>query len=325
MEDRQLALQTDLAAILLGCEGVGLDVASLRAFAAEYDEPEAAIARVWREVMRRRPEPLTPLWIGASVPFGHYGLLDFMGATCSTVERGLELLVDYFQLLSSKVQLTFGNGRFCVRPVVGPPAQRAVLGAYSSGVILSRCRGTAGAAFQVLAASFATPASGEPERLTAFLGDAAYAFDVSAEAFEFELAPETLALPLRQANPGLAPVLQRYAADLLEHRGLGDDPLYPVREAVSTQLPTGNTTLESTAKRLGVSDRTLQRRLSERGLSFREILSSERQRLAKTLLQNEHPVSEVALLLGYSEQTTFARAFRRWTGMSPRQYRLGLA
>ncbi len=73
---------------------------------------------------------------------------------------------------------------------------------------------------------------------------------------------------------------------------------------------------------MGVSVRTLQSRLSEENHSFSDMLEHQREELAKSYLRQEHfSLDDVAANLGYSEQSSFGRAFKRWTGVTPKQYR----
>jgi AraC-like DNA-binding protein len=81
-------------------------------------------------------------------------------------------------------------------------------------------------------------------------------------------------------------------------------------------------TLSRLARRLGLSERTLQRRLSERGLSFSDVLTEARKLKAMGMLGTDTlGVAEIAWRLGYSDVTSFNHAFRRWTGVSPNRYR----
>ncbi|MFT6397263.1 MAG: AraC-like DNA-binding protein [Bradymonadia bacterium] len=88
-------------------------------------------------------------------------------------------------------------------------------------------------------------------------------------------------------------------------------------------LPSGEATLQGTARRLGVSGRTLQRRLADEGVTFREVVRGTRERLAKHYLTNTPlPYGEVAFLIGFDEPSSFFRAFREWTGMTPESVRM---
>lgn len=84
-------------------------------------------------------------------------------------------------------------------------------------------------------------------------------------------------------------------------------------------------TAASTEKRLNISARTLQRRLNDWGISFEELVDEyRRERALKLLLHVDRSILEVAYSLGYSDPAHSTRAFRRWTGMSPKSYRTAL-
>lgn len=96
-----------------------------------------------------------------------------------------------------------------------------------------------------------------------------------------------------------------------------------VRRAVANVLSEGVPALSSIASELGIGPRTLQRRLSDHGHSFQSVVDSARHELAQRLLrETEYSLSEVAFLTGFSEQSGFTRAFKRWAGQTPRSYRL---
>jgi AraC-like DNA-binding protein len=95
-----------------------------------------------------------------------------------------------------------------------------------------------------------------------------------------------------------------------------------VEDYVRGSLPNGNCSIERCARKLGSSVRTLQANLSDHGLRFSEILEKQRIELAKVYLeQGDSSLDEVAAMLGYSEQSSFGRAFKRWTGSTPKSYR----
>lgn len=87
-------------------------------------------------------------------------------------------------------------------------------------------------------------------------------------------------------------------------------------------LPHGQVRAAEVAQRLGVSQRTLQRRLAAEGLTFAKVLDDLRLDLAKRYLREaELPVSEIAWLLGYQQISALNHAFKRWTGKTPTQMR----
>ncbi len=96
-----------------------------------------------------------------------------------------------------------------------------------------------------------------------------------------------------------------------------------VRLTVTDTLSQGVPTLSAIASELGIGPRTLQRRLSASGHSFQGIVDMARKDLAQRLLQEtELCLAEIAFLTGFSEQSGFTRAFKRWAGQTPRSYRL---
>lgn len=107
-------------------------------------------------------------------------------------------------------------------------------------------------------------------------------------------------------------------ADVPEDGGLG----HSVRAEIAQALSEGVPTLPRMATRLGMSVRTLQRRLKEAGFSYRDLVDEARKDLADRLLrQTDYGLAEIAFLTGFSEQSAFHRAFTRWTSQTPRSYR----
>jgi AraC-like DNA-binding protein len=87
-------------------------------------------------------------------------------------------------------------------------------------------------------------------------------------------------------------------------------------------LPSGEPGQQEVCARLGLSPRSVQRRLAQEHTTFRDVLNATRHQLALTHLKSgQHSVSEVAFLLGFAEVSAFTRAFKRWTGASPRAWR----
>ena len=95
-----------------------------------------------------------------------------------------------------------------------------------------------------------------------------------------------------------------------------------LRRAIGEALRTGVPSLAELASALGTSERTLRRRLGEHGWSYRALLDATRMDLARCYVRDRGlPLAEVAFLLGFSEPSAFHRAFKRWAGMTPREFR----
>jgi AraC-like DNA-binding protein len=136
------------------------------------------------------------------------------------------------------------------------------------------------------------------------------------------LSRHDLALPLRGADAALLAVLDAQAQTLLQQVATVGEPVDVWRQALVGLIRSGRTSLADLAHSLHMSPRSLQRRLAEQGQSFQLLLGQTRQQLAEAYLRDPNvELAEVALLLGYSEQSAFTRAFRLWTGQAPLRWR----
>ncbi|MFO0658260.1 MAG: helix-turn-helix transcriptional regulator [Polyangiaceae bacterium] len=121
----------------------------------------------------------------------------------------------------------------------------------------------------------------------------------------------------------LSRVIERHAeALLLSLPELSSGVADRVRQALANGLSDGGVTLAEVAKRLKMSERSLQRKLASEGVSFDALLDEIRRDLALRYLSDRNiAIAEVAFLLGYSEPSPFHRAFKRWTGTTPSEAR----
>lgn len=141
---------------------------------------------------------------------------------------------------------------------------------------------------------------------------------------EFNAPHELLVLPLEvmdQPSPRAHPELEQATEEMIiRYLAFRDksDILSQVRSALFECLPEGNVTSTRIASQLNMTDRTLRRRLDEQGLSFRQVLTDVRRQLAMRYIDDPSlSLTEISYLLGFSEPSSFTRAFRGWTGHSP--------
>jgi len=103
---------------------------------------------------------------------------------------------------------------------------------------------------------------------------------------------------------------------------IGGDPLAPVRAVLRTYLVEARPSVGLAAELSGMSERTFQRRLDSFGVNYSQLLDQVRLEAARAaLVQADRTITEIAFDLGFTDVSHFTRAFRRWTAMSPRQYR----
>ncbi len=127
-------------------------------------------------------------------------------------------------------------------------------------------------------------------------------------------------MPMRGADERLCAILERQAEHMLERLPPVMGFAARARRAIATELERGDASLERVARRLAMSTRTLSRRLQAEGASHQTLLDELRYSLATRYLEEEgRTVTEVAFMLGFAEPSAFARAFRRWSGHSPRE------
>ena len=145
-------------------------------------------------------------------------------------------------------------------------------------------------------------------------------FGAPSHAAHFDAA--ILALPVPNAVVSLYPLLRQHAERLLGERAQGGGVTEQVRAAVLRRLPNNGVRLAVVAEDLGMSARTLQRKLAEAGSSFQQVLDGARYALAQDYLrQRELSLVDIAFLLGFQEQSAFTHAFREWSGMNPSSWR----
>jgi AraC-like DNA-binding protein len=144
-----------------------------------------------------------------------------------------------------------------------------------------------------------------------------------ADADEIVFSAPIASLPIVGRDTYLNRLLRRYAEEALASLPRGRATVRSKVERILPQLlPHGRANAPEVARELGISSRTLSRKLYDEGLSFAEILDDLRGALAKRYLSERAlPVSEIAWLLGYREVSSLTHAFRRWTGETPRQFR----
>ena len=168
--------------------------------------------------------------------------------------------------------------------------------------------------------SIAHHRSGANSEMARFVGTKV---EFGAHTDEFALNVDARELPLIHADTYLNDLLLKYCeAALADRRGDVNQLCTRVENAISSLLPHGRVLVEDVARSMGMSKRTLARRLSDEGLNFTEILQQLRRDLAVRYLDDRKlHVSKIAWLLGFNEVSAFTHAFKRWTGKTPRRMR----
>ncbi|MCY7296634.1 AraC family transcriptional regulator [Alteromonas sp. a30] len=143
----------------------------------------------------------------------------------------------------------------------------------------------------------------------------------SCDYHGIKIYQDTINQPFNRHDPEVHALLCQHADSLL-NRLAERRPVESVTKFITNQLPFGVPEIEDAAQNLHVSVRTLQRKLGEYDITFSGLIDSIRKELALSYLRNTNTkIVYITQMLGFSEQSAFQRAFKRWTGKTPRQYR----
>lgn len=130
--------------------------------------------------------------------------------------------------------------------------------------------------------------------------------------------------PLRSSDPNLLAILLPTAEDALARDSVAAPLTDQVRRAIRAALKSDDAQLDAVAKKLGMTGRSLQRRLKDEGVVFQDLRDEMRRDLADRYLGQGMSFAEISFLLGFSEPSAVFRAFKRWTGLTPFERRASL-
>lgn len=285
--------------------------------------PLSQYLNIYRMAQQRCGDPDIGLYVGHVMYFSGMNLHLYMTRICRNLK-------EYFNVIPSAIRLRGDTGRVLIRPegdfirLEWHPLNEATAAwrplademlASSADIVNAICV----LPVPVLAAEFTYPAPADTRALKrAFGANLKFGCEVSCLYF----AREVVRYPL--IDVGVDP-----GADFWEGaRSVFDEPpnieplLQDIRLAIRRALPGGGLTIDGLAEELGVSRRTLQRRLATLGSSFKKILQDVREAQSRRYLDDPRlAVTEIALLLGYSDQASFSNAFKSWCGCAPTEYR----
>jgi AraC-like DNA-binding protein len=324
---RNLGSPVVFARILQTALEAGMDGAALREL--QRSEAWTERSRIWGRIMRSVRVDGFPVRVAQRYRLGDIGPLGMAVRVAPTLGDAFQRLVHLQHLLTGEA----------IAQIRDDAAHGTVVLEYhsSEGTDLGgRClremmvaagvqfaREASGQRIRPRRVSFSHAAPRDSSEHEAFF-DCEIRFEADYDGLEFDR--DTLAIPLPAADPGLSYFL-------VEHlRAIARDPPPPraatlegrVRQAIHVRLGHETPTMDAVAQELGMSTRTLRRRLLEQQTSYHEILDQLRRELAEELLEDrDYKVSEVAVLLGFSDASAFHRAYLRWTGKTPAAQRRG--
>lgn len=303
----------------------GLDVEALLAEAGvdlangeelDLGELSDGFSRAWELAVAKTGDPavgLTP----PTHPLNSLGVLSHVVLSAPTLHGALQALSRFTHLVSPTATLDVQlDGDRCVLVLDIAPGRRPVPPQrfdFCATVLLHGIHWVTGRPVRPLALRHPGPVPADPERWTEAFG---CPVQFGAPTCEIEMSVADLALPIPTADPTVADLCERIATQLAEQQG-GSVSLR-VRQALAKHLSKGDPRRETMAAMLCMSERTLQRRLTEEGTSFAELVDEVRREMAQRYFQHgDFTPTEITFALGFSDPSNFYRACKRWFGRSP--------
>ncbi|MCH8180770.1 MAG: AraC family transcriptional regulator [Proteobacteria bacterium] len=263
------------------------------------------------------------LRIAEGISARHFGVVGYAALACGNLGEALQRMERYhasvYDANPPRVEVLPGGQGVAVEWGVERGRPGALVDETAIASLVQLARDMTGRYWPLRKVSFVNPPPADLQPYRDFFGGEVV-FHAPATRLEFDAA--TLALPLRKSDPALAQLLDQQAAQLLQQVSQVPAIVDAWRRTLVPLIREGQTSLAALARAHHTSPRTLQRRLCEQGTSFQQLLDDTRRHLAEGHLKDAQlDLAEIALLLGYSEQSAFTRAFRAWTGLPPAQWR----
>lgn len=298
---------------------VGLNRADIDAWRVTV--PGAPCMALWDRLLELSDDPLLPLRAADAVPFGAFDVIDHLGAQVETVGALWVMLARYFGIVNTIIRprVQADPEGWCV----DAPGIAGRTGEIFFAVTLSRLHLRLRARFVPMRVELARARTG-PEHVTARIFGEGLCYGQARTAVI--LSDAQFNQPLPAADPALRAVLEAHARLLIRAVDHPQTLAEEIEQELEGMLGHGELSLARIAKRLGMSARTVQRRLKAEGDDFRAVLARTRRAVAERHLEQDGlSVEELAFLLGYADGTALQRAFKGWTGLTIGQWRKGRA
>lgn len=305
-------------------EQAGVEPQKLHDANARY--PVTSLTRLWNLATQASADAAFGL---TAARFWHpttFHALGYAWLASETLRDALERLVRYGRILSSAASISLEETAHEVEFTLGSadtrvqPADAAIDAALAT--ILSMCRSSYGSHLNPLRVNLKRSAPADRGAFSRVFR-APIRFGAPQNRLSFDKTDLNTLLPT--ANAQLARANDRIVTEYLARFDRGSIKIQ-VESKLLEQLSSGHATQESIAKALNVSPRTLQRKLKEEGTKYKHLLDATRRELAgQYVRQSQLTVNEITFLLGFSEPANFSRAFKRWNGVSPTEYRASSA
>ena len=330
--DNGTVMTVSSRALVEACDRLGIDTNMLlSAIGIErktLEDPDARLhnrdaGALWAKAYELSGDPVLSLHAAEACPLGAYKVIDYIASNARTVGEAFRYLARYFKLVNTAVRLPIDEcGDMVTFDVVGESGPMGISRAYAEyclAIFVLRFSAITDRAFRVERVTFThrlPPDISEHERI--------FGCPVRFEAEHNRLHIDRAIweMPMTGAHSGVFGVLIEHADLLLTRLPRGPDLVERTRRVLGECMRGGDVSLKSVARELGMSERSLQRHLGELGHTYNSLVDEVREVTARLYLeQPDMALAEIGYLLGFAEQSTFHRAFKRWTGCTPKQAR----
>jgi AraC-like DNA-binding protein len=312
---QELGLRVDVGLASVGLSRSDLENAELRV-------SHALVERLLRDALRQSGERDIGLLAAEHLQPAHLDVVEYAARSQSTLRAAIEHSIRHYALLHDGFEADLRlDGERAVFSIGfgGLPICESTIEFVAASHLISARRMTGFASLAPLEVHF-THARPKSTLVHQRVFRAPVQFSQTENAIIYPRA--VLDLPLVGADSGLARILERHAAEALQKLGRNTSLPDRVRELVRQDLTTGKLTADALARRLGMSSRTLHRRLVAQSSSYRTIIDDVRREIALRCLRDPQlSIREVGYLLGFTTGPAFHRAFRRWTGTTAASFR----
>jgi AraC-like DNA-binding protein len=287
---------------------------------AHIDRPQSDL--LIRTLAARIPDPAFGLQAAHCWHPSNLGALGYAWLSSSTLRTALKRLVRYWRIVIADVTVRLDESPDGVAFVHLPPALDPILEAVRGDMVMAilhdMCRKNFGGAFTPRRVAFRRAAPAATGSYEAFFG-CPVSFGADANRLLIGVAEADHALPT--GNRDLAAMHDRALVEQLARLD-AKDVMARFRASLLERMTSGDLSEDNLARDLHMSRRSLQRRLAEAEATYQSLVDETRRDMALRYLDDPgKSATDIAFLLGYSQQSAFTRAFRRWTGKSPSQYR----
>lgn len=284
-----------------------------------------AFCQLLHQAAVRLDDPLLGLHLGQTLRTAHLGALGYVLQACDDLGAALLRIERYHRLVHDINPIEHDVAGGCVELRWGTTQGRpgALFDETGITAIVKLARELCGQRLPIERVDFVNPKPRRLQPYTAFFG-CPVRFDQPLTRLVIPLS--SLQTPLAQPDPLLRRLMEEQVDAALAQLPEAGDLAAATRRVVAHLAPHGTPELDQVAHELRLSPKVLYRRLAAQGHCYRDLREAALKQVAELHLRDRRlTLAEVGLLLGYSEQSAFTRAFKRWTGLSPLQWRQRLA